>query len=131
MSVRPWPIRFALLVVVSLPGCGLPDLFAPPGMGDVAFTFVGETTLRIGDRSPFSVVVHADGHEISTPRLRILLSQTDSFVAFTPSGDSLVALDRGNAELQVWLESSVLTGTAPNFVQEIRVQQGGGGGGGP
>jgi hypothetical protein len=119
-------MRLALLGILVMPGCGLADVFASPRVADISFVFVGDTTLRVGDRRPITIVVIADGSELSNARFRTALNQNTA-VALTPTGDSLVGLSAGRGELHVWLVSSMLPEAAPSFIQGIKVQGGGGG----
>ena len=127
--LRSWPVSLALLGAPAALGCGLPDLFAPAGLADVSFTFVGDSTIRVGDRIPFAIIVEAGGSELLDVQLRTLLNGNEA-VALTESGDSLVGVQVGRGELHVWLVSSLVTDSEPSFIQTIKVQGGGGGGGG-
>jgi hypothetical protein len=127
MPERPWPQRLVVaLVSLTMVGCGLADLLQSPGLEDVTFTFAGPTTMRVGERAPFTVTALAGGAELSNLPLRITLPDS-SAVRLTAGRDSLVAVAVGKDTLHVWLVHSIITGEEPHFQQEIRVQGGPGG----
>lgn len=122
MPDRPWPLGLALAFgSVAALGCGLMDLLQSPGLDEVTFTFVGPTTLRVGDSLPFAVTVRAGDAELPSPRLRMALAHS-SAVRLTAGRDSLVAVAVGKDTLHVWLVNSIVTGAEPSFAQEIKVQ---------
>ena len=124
MPERPSLLRLALLsVALAALGCGLVDLFQPSGLDDVSFTYVGPTTVRVGDSLPFTVTVRAGGGDLPDAPLRFGLG-AGTALRLSSAHDALVALSVGHDTLRVWLEYSIVTDARPHFLQEIRVQGG-------
>jgi len=102
-------------------GCGLTDVFDPPGpAADISFVF-SDTLLAVGDTIPFVVVVRTPTGELANPHL-LVTSLDPGLLKVNSRGDTLIGLGPGRAKLEVQLVSSVITGTAPDTVHTIRVR---------
>jgi hypothetical protein len=102
-------------------GCGLTDVFDPPGpAADISFVF-SDSLLAVGDTVPLVVVVHTAAGDLADPHLRVT-SLSPTLLQVNTRGDTLIALNQGRALLDVQLVSSVITGVAPDTVHPIRVR---------
>ena len=102
-------------------GCGLTDVFDPPGpAADISFVF-SDSLLAVGDTVPFVVVVRTAAGDLANPHLRVT-SLDPTLLQVNTRGDTLIALSQGRALLDVQLVSSVITGVAPDTVHPIRVR---------
>lgn len=102
--------------------CGLADVFEPAGPADdVVFVFTPEPDLAVNDTIPLIVSISAGGRALEQPRL-LVTSLTPARLAVTAGGDSLIGLSNGQADLEVRLVSSVVTGVAPDTVIRIQVR---------
>lgn len=110
-----------LLGSLGVMGCGLTDVFDPPGpTADIVFVF-SDSLLTVGDTVPLVVVVHTAAGDLANPRLRVT-SLDPAVLQVNSRGDTLMALSQGRALLDVQLVSSVITGAAPDTVHPIRVR---------
>lgn len=127
MPRSPASRRVALLTlgVILLGACAVFDLFEPTGPHPVIFQYTGVTTLRVGDRAPFTVTVLVDG--VAFPRARLRIAILDStIVALTVSGDTLVGRKAGRTDLHILLEHSLFTGDPSDTTVALHVSGGGG-----
>ena len=114
-------IALGILAGFILAGCGFGDLFRAPGPADgVIFVFHSPVELVEGDTVPLVVSVSAGGKALPNPRM-VITSLDTTHVRLTAANDSLIGVRRGNAELELRLEGSIITGDAPDTVQTIRV----------
>ncbi|MGH7751251.1 MAG: hypothetical protein ACREN5_00405 [Gemmatimonadales bacterium] len=123
---RPLALRLLSATGCALAlGCALGDLFAPSTFEELTLTFEGPTTLQVGSRLPFTITVRAGGNVVASPRLRLLVADTQH-VALTPTQDTLVGRKVGTTTLTARLEDSILTDTVPTLVTTLKVSGGGG-----
>ena len=102
-------------------GCGLTDVFDPPGRAaDIIFVF-SDSVLAVGDTVPLVVVVRTPAGDFANPNLRVT-SLDPGLVQVNTRGDTLIALGQGRAVLDVQLVSSVIPGAAPDTLTSIRVR---------
>lgn len=110
-----------LLGGLAVVGCGLTDVFDPPGpAADIVFVF-SDSVLAVGDTVPLVVAVRTAAGDLANPRLRVT-SLDPTLLQVNTRGDTLIALNQGRALLDVQLVSSVITGAAPDTVYPIRVR---------
>ena len=102
-------------------GCGLADVFDPPGpAAGIVFVF-SDSVLTVGDTVPLVVMVRTAAGDLATPRLHVT-SLDPGLLQVNARGDTLMALGPGRAQLDVQLVSSVISGAAPDTVHPIRVR---------
>jgi hypothetical protein len=106
--------RFApgLICAAAVTACALGDLLSGPQERAVVVTYVGDTTLDVGDTIPVAVTVLVDGDTLPNPRLSVTSDNT-SVVAVLAGGDSVTALARGTARLTIRFVSAILTESVP------------------
>lgn len=124
MPRLPLSAGIVLRILASLPlaGCGFGDVFKSPGpAAGVVFVFQSDTILDVGDTVPFVVSVTAGGTVLANPRM-VLTSLDTTRLAITATGDRLIGIRQGLADLEVRLIGSMITGPAPDTIQKIRVQ---------
>lgn len=101
-----------LLVALMPAGCAVLDALAPTGARGVAFTYLGDTILNVGEISAVVVTVSADGVPLPLQRLRLGISPDSTRVTLNATGDSLIPCRAGQASLVVQLLHSSASGTA-------------------
>jgi len=102
-------------------GCGLTDVFDPPGpAADIIFVF-SDSVLTVGDTVPLVVVMRTPAGDFANPNLRVT-SLNPGLLEVNTRGDTLIALSQGRAVLDVQLVSSVIPGAAPDTLTSIRVR---------
>jgi len=101
-------------------GCGLTDVFDPPGPAAAIVLVFSDSVLAVGDTIPLVVVVHTTAGDLANPRLRVT-SLDPTLLQVNTRGDTLIALSQGRALLDVQLVTSMITGAAPDTVYPIRV----------
>lgn len=125
MPRLPLSGRIALGILASsliLAGCGFGDLFRAPGPADgVVFVFHSDTTPSAGDTVALVVSVSAGGRTLENPHI-VIASLDTTRLLLTASGDSLIAVRQGLADLELRLVASVITGVAPDTIHRIRVR---------
>ena len=123
MRLRPLVAGLAagLLGILVTVGCGLIDVFDPPGpAADISFVF-SDSLLAVGDTIPLVVIVRTAAGELANPHLRVT-SLDPGLLQVNARGDTLIGLGPGRAMLDVQLVSSVITGAAPDTLLPIRVR---------
>ena len=126
---RPRPARdlrraFALCSAVLAAGCGLSDVFAAPGAGDVVFVWEGTTDMSVGQVAPITIRVLVNGEALVGPQLRVTIPVTDTAtIDLDASGDSIVAKRVGRGDVVVEVRSSLAT-ESPRDTFEVRVTGG-------
>jgi hypothetical protein len=100
-----------LLVALIPAGCMVLDALAPTGPRAVTFTYLGDTTLSVGDVVPAAVTVSADGAPLPPQHLRLAIIPDSTRVTVNATGDSLIACRAGQASLLVQLLHSSASGT--------------------
>ena len=130
VAPSPRPLRdvrlaLALWSAALVASCGLSDVFATPGAGDVIFVWEGSTDMNTGQVAPILITVFADGEPLIEPRLLVTVPDTTAAaaIAFDASGDSIVALRPGHDMVVVELLTSLATGILRDSF-EIRVTGG-------
>lgn len=124
MRRLPLPAGIAprILATLILAGCGIGEVFKAPGpAAGVVFIFQSDTTLVIGDTVPLVIAVVADGDILANPRF-VVTSLDTTLLTVTPSGDTLIAIRQGKADLEVRLVGSMITGPAPDTIHAFRVR---------
>jgi hypothetical protein len=102
-----------VLVLALIPaGCVVFDAFAPPGPRRVVFTYVGDTTLSVGQVSAVAVMVSVGGVPLPPQRLLLAITPDSQRVTLNAAGDSLIPCRAGQASLLVGLLHSSASGTA-------------------
>jgi len=115
-------IALRILASLMLAGCGFGEVFKAPGpAAGVVFIFQSDTTLAVGDTVPFVVAVVAEGEILANPRLVVTSLDTTRLI-LTPSGDALIGISQGKADLEVRLVGSMITGPAPDTIHPFRVR---------
>jgi len=115
-------IALGILASALLAGCGFGDLFRAPGpAAGVVFIFQSDTNLVVGDTVPLVVAVVADGEVLANPRF-VVTSLDTTLLTVTPSGDTLIGIRQGKADLEVRLVGSMITGPAPDTIHPFRVR---------
>lgn len=104
---------------IAMLACGFGDLFRSPGVGDVVLTYTGPDALNVGERVPVAVTVTVGGSTFSNPRL--LITSSDTIIALSPDGDTLIAVGRGLDTLTIKFITSILTDSLPTLLQPVRV----------
>src|SRR5215472_6366796 len=107
--------------ILGLAACGFGDLFRTAGPRDVTITFVGDSSLFVGDTAAFTIVVTANGMPVANPNLTIASSDTTIFT-INAARDSLRAIGNGNARLTARLNDSAFTDSLPTLSIRIRVR---------
>ena len=100
-----------LLVALIPAGCMVLDALAPTGPRAVTFTYLGDTTLSVGDVVAAAVTVSADGVPLPPQHLRLAIIPDSTRVTVNATGDSLIACRAGQAALLVQLLHSSASGT--------------------
>ncbi len=116
-------VALATLGVTFLSACAVLDVFEPAGAPDVRFVYDGQTDFSVGDRTALVIAVYVEGTPLEQPPLHIA-SLNSTIVDITASGDTLVALKPGRADLHIRLEHSIFTGDAPDTTLRLRVSGG-------
>jgi len=115
-------IALRILASLLLAGCGLGDVFKSPGpAAGIVFVFQSDTVLAVDDTIPLVVAVVAVGEILANPRFVVTSLDTTRLV-ITPSGDTLIGISQGKADLEVRLVGSMITGPAPDTIHPIRVR---------
>ncbi len=123
MRSRPLVAGLAagLLGGLAVIGCGLTDVFDPPGrVAGLIFVF-SDTVLAVGDTIPLVVVMRSAAGDFANPRLRVT-SLSPTLLQVNARGDTLIGLGAGRAVLDVQLVSSVITVAAPETLYAMRVR---------
>ena len=121
VTVAGMVLLFALIPA----GCTVLDALAPTGPREVVFTYLGDTTLSVGDVSAVAVTVSVGGVPLPPQRLRLAITPDSTRVTLNTTGDSLVACRAGQASLLVQLLHSSAAGTAiPDTTIELHVTGG-------
>ena len=123
MRSRPLVAGLAagLLGSLTVVGCGLTDVFDPPGAAaDIVFVF-SDSLLAVGDTVPLVVVMHSAAGDFANPRLRVT-SLSPTLLQVNARGDTLIGLGAGRAVLDVQLVSSVITVAVPETMYAMRVR---------
>jgi hypothetical protein len=111
---------FALGGALLLAACGLGDVFASPGIGDVTLVYAGPTVMSVNDRAAVAVSVTVAGGTIPNPRV-FVESSDKTVLAVSAAGDSLIALSRGFDTLTIRYVASIFTDSFPTLRQQVRV----------
>jgi hypothetical protein len=111
---------FALGGALLLAACGLGDVFASPGIGDVTLVYAGPTVMSVNDRAAVAVSVTVAGGTIPNPRV-FIESSDKTVLAVSAAGDSLIALSRGFDTLTIRYVGSIFTDSFPTLRQQVRV----------
>lgn len=114
----------SLAVVAVVAACGLADVFAAVGVGDVRFEWMSESELQTAQVVAIRVRVLVNGQPLEAPRLVVTIPDT-TIIAPNATGDSIVARRSGRGDVHVELVSSVATGDHPDTTFSIRVTGGG------
>ena len=115
-------IVLRILASLMLAGCGFGEVFKAPGPAvGVVFIFQSDTVLAVADTVPLVVSVLAGGEVLVNPPL-VVTSLDTTTLTITPSGDTLIGIRQGKADLEVRLVGSMITGPAPDTILSIRVR---------
>ena len=98
MRSRPLVAGLAagLLGGLAVIGCGLTDVFDPPGrVAGLIFVF-SDTVLAVGDTIPLVVVMRSAAGDFANPRLRVT-SLNPTLLQVNARGDTLIGLGAGRA----------------------------------
>jgi hypothetical protein len=101
-------ITFAFSSLLGAVACGLTDVFAAPGRGNVVFVWQGSTDLVVGMAVPLRVEVQVDGAPLDAPRLTFEFPD-QTRITYASTTDSILPLRPGRGEMVARLESSLAT----------------------
>ncbi len=108
----------------SLTACGLADVFAAAGVGDVRFAWAGDTLIRVDQAVAIRVTVSVGETVVDDPRIVITVPDT-TINAITATGDSIVGRRSGRGTVVARLVTSLTVGQQADTAFSIRVTGGG------
>jgi hypothetical protein len=111
-SVRVTVAGIVLLVALIPAGCAILDALGPSGTRGVTFTYLGDSTLSVGQPQPVDVTVAVDGVQLAPQRLRVAILPDSTKVTLNATGDTLIPCRAGQASLLVRLLHSSASGLA-------------------
>jgi hypothetical protein len=114
----------AALGAAAILGCGFGDLFRAAGPRNISLSYQGDSVIAIGDSTPFSILISADGAPVAGAVLSLSSSDT-TVVTLSAMGDTIRGVGIGSARVTARLESPMFTDTLPTLHVRIRVRGGG------
>lgn len=119
MARRRYASFTTMALLTCLGACGLDDVFAPAGAGNVVFVWLGPPDLTRDVPVAWGVEVRVDGSPLASPTLVVTFPDTTR-IRYASTPDSIVGLRNGPGEVVVQLISS-LASTPVDTVFRLQV----------